>query len=173
MTGKVLFGLIIVTSSVFSFVYAASQAYLFAAFAFGLGVFWLVMEAKNEPAFSTIFFLAFVALAILRSVDQAPVIMLLLGFTANLAAWDWSRFRARIADETRLEVVALLETRHLQKLAVTAFAGFVIALLPVFIQISINFVVVLLLILLTMIALRRSMLLIRGEPTTRGAPPRL
>jgi hypothetical protein len=172
MTRKVLLGLIIVTSSVFSFVYAASQAYFFAALAFGLGLVWLVLEAIGDGRFSTVFFLAFLALAILRSMDQAPVTMLLLGFTTNLAAWDLARFRARIASETMSEVLALLETQHLQKLAVTAFAGLVIALLPVFIQISINFVVLLIIILLTMVALRRSILLISSESSTRGTPPR-
>jgi hypothetical protein len=161
MTKKVLLGFIVVTGTVFSFIYAASQAYLFAALAIGVGSVWFILEVKEEREFGTVFFLAFLALAILRSMYQAPVAMLLLGLSTDLAAWDLSRFRIRIASETEREAVALLETGHLRKLAVTACAGFFVALLPVFVQISVSFVALLLIILVTMIALRRSMFYLR------------
>lgn len=163
MTRKALLGLIIVTSSVIALVHVVSQAYVFATLSVVLGVIWVVHEEIQAGKFSTVLFVALLMLAILKGTDQSLIVLVLLGVSTNLAAWDLSRFRARIADETRQEVIALLESRHLSRLALTIGAGFVVAMLPVFIQISINFVVLLLMILLLMIALRRSVLHMRGD----------
>lgn len=171
MTRIALSGLIIVTSIVIALDYTAVQAYGFALIAFGLGVTWLALEMREVRAFGTVFFLAFLILTILRSLAQASVVIPLLALTTNLAAWDLSRFRARISGEAGDEVVALLETRHLQKLAVTALAGFAIALLPVFIQLSLNFVILISIILGIMVVLRQSVLLINGKSSSHDTPP--
>lgn len=164
MTAKrVLVALIIVTAAVFAFIYAASQDYWLAVLAVGLGLGWLVLETKGQRSVGTLFFIAFAALAIAASLRHAAVTAVLLGLSADLAAWDISRFSARIVGETANEAAAFLEMKHLQKLAVTAGAGFFIALLPVFIQISISFIVLLLVILVMIIALRQSMLYLRND----------
>lgn len=162
-TKRVLVGLIIVTAAVFTFIHTALQTYGLAVLAVGLGLAWLMVEIRYARTFATGFFLAFLALAVVGSLNHAFIPAVLLGLSADLAAWDISRFRARIVGGTETEAVALLESRHLRKLAVTAGAGFFIALLPVFIQISISFVVLLLVILIMMIALRQSMLYLRHD----------
>ncbi len=161
MSQRILWGLIVVTAAVLALIYAALEAYGLAALAVGLGAAWLVLDVRMAFRFDSAFFLAFVALAILGSLLGASAPLVLLGVSTDLAAWDIARFRARIAGEAEGEAAALLETKHLRKLAVTAGVGFVIALLPVLIQISINFVALLLIILLIMILLRRSMLSLR------------
>ncbi len=99
MAKKSLIGLIVITAAVFSFSYAAAQVYGFVAVAVGLGAAWLTLEVKREHRFATAFFLAFVALAVLASLKQASPLIVLLGLTTDLAAWDLSRFRRRIAGE--------------------------------------------------------------------------
>ncbi len=169
MTAKrVLMVLIVVTAVVFALVHAASQDYGLAVLAVGLGLGWLVLEVQRQSAFATGFFLAFLVLAIIGGFNHASTPAVLLGLSTDLAAWDISRLRARIAGKTTNEAAALLETRHLQQLAVTAAAGFFIALIPVLIQLSISFVILLLLILLLMIALRQSMMYLRHDRENNG-----
>jgi hypothetical protein len=162
ITKKVLLGLVVVTTAAFSFIYAVSQQHLLAVFTVGLGFVWLILEVKGENHLSSVFFLAFLALTIVGSLGNAPILIVLLGLSTDLAAWDLSRFRARIADETESDTTAVLEIKHLQKLMVTACMGFFIALLPVFIHISIGFVIFGCVMVLAMITLRRSLLYFRN-----------
>src|SRR5690606_11014359 len=118
-----------------------------------------------------VFFLAFLILTILRSIAQASVVIPLIALTTKLAAWDVSRFRARISGEAGDDDVALLATRHLQKLAVTALAGCSIGRFPVFIQLSLNFVILIIIILGIIVVLRQSVLLINGKSSSHDTPP--
>lgn len=158
ITKRVLWVLIIVTTAAFLFVYLASQQVLIAVFALGLGLSWLGIEIKGDNPITSLFFLAFLALALVGSLSNA--LITLLGLSAALAAWDLSRFRTRIADEVETD---LLENRHLQKLAITVSAGYVIALLPVFIHLSLNFLLFSLVTLLAVFALRQAMLYFRSD----------
>jgi hypothetical protein len=163
MTNKVLGGLIVVTASTFSVVNVISHQYAIAIISFALGVVWVILEVKQRNSLNSLFFLFFLGLAILGSLNNAPISITLLGFSTNLAAWDLSRFQARLVDEADSEAKTLLERKHLQKLAVIACGGFFIALLPAFIKISIDFVVVFLIMLLTMMSLRKSLLYLRDD----------
>lgn len=163
ITKKVLWGLIVVTTAAFAFVCLMSQQHLLAFFAGGLGLIWLILEVKGENPLTSIFFLAFLVLAIVASLSSAPILIILLGLSTDLAAWDLSRFRARIANEIEHDTTTVLEIRHLQKLAVTVSAGVLIAVLPVFIHFSIGFVAFGCVVVLAMIVLRRSVLYFRSD----------
>lgn len=172
MSKNVLLGLIVVTAAVFAFVYGIVQLYPLAAVAVGLGIVWAALELRTLElramnlfgVVSTVAFVAFVALAAGASLKQAPAPLVLLGLSTALAAWDVARFRVRIGSDVEAEPLAKLESDHLRKLAITISAGFLIALMPLAIQISLNFVVLLLLILIAVVALRRSMFYLRRDP---------
>jgi dolichol kinase len=153
-TKKVLLGLIVVTAAIFAVIYGVMQEYLIATFSFALGLIWLISEIHNDRAANSVFFLSFLGLAIWGSLNSVPIPIVLLGLSTDLAAWDLSLFQARIADEAKSEARVLLEKKHLQKLAVTACAGFLIALPPAFIKISVDFVVIFLMIFLTVLTLK-------------------
>jgi hypothetical protein len=163
ITKRVLWSLIVVTTAVFGLVYAVLQQPLLAASIVGLGLIWLGLEVKGENPLAPVFFLSFLALAIVGSLNGASILIILLGLSTDLAAWDLSRFQARIADEIESGTAARLEEKHLRKLIITAGAGFFIALPPVFIHLTIGFVVFGLVIVLTMSTLRRSVLYFRGD----------
>lgn len=163
ITKTVLWGLILVTAVAFSFVYVELQQYWLTAVVVGLGVIWLNSEVQAKNPSPTAFFLSFLVLAIVGSLRNAPILVILLGFSADLAAWDLSRFQARIAGKIERDTTKALEIRHLQKLTVTASAGYLIALPPVFIHFSIDFVIFGCVMVLAMIALRRSILYFRGD----------
>src|SRR5258706_7980512 len=148
MTNKALCGLIMITAVTFSFINMLSQQYLIAGTSFALGVIWLLLEVNKRRPLSTLFFLFFLGLAILGSLHSAPIPIILLGLSTDLAAWDLSQFQARIKDEAESEAKALLEITHLQRLAAITSVGFLIALLPTLIKISIDFVVLFIIILL-------------------------
>ena len=163
ITKRVLWSLIVVTTAVFSLVYAVLQQPLLPAFAVGLGLLWLGLEVKGKNPLASVFFLSFLVLAIVGSLTSAPSLIILLGLSTDLAAWDLSRFQARIASEIGRGTTAALEVKHLRMLIVTASAGFFMALPPAFIHLAIGFVIFGFVMVLTMIALRRSMLYFRSD----------
>ena len=160
---RALLALIVVAAAALSLASAAAQSYPLAALTLALGAIWLIAEARAQRRPGTILFLALLALAVAASLNDAPILIVLVSLSADLAAWDLSRLQARIADGCEGATRAALEASHLRKLAVTACAGLLIALLPALIQISLSFVAVCVLILLAMFVLRRSLLTLRRE----------
>ncbi len=161
ITKRVLWGLIGVTAATLAFNDIALQQYPLAVFTGGLGLLWLVLEIRGENPVVAVFFLVFSVLAMASaSQGSTPVPLALLGLSMNLAAWDLSRFRARIAGETASETRTALEISHLRNLGVTVGAGFFIALLPLYIQVAIPFVLFCGVVLLAMTALRQSIRLV-------------
>lgn len=162
MTKLVFWGLVALTAAFFSTVYAVSGEYMLAILAAGLGVMWLAADMRIASQ-GTFFFLAFVALAVIASLSDIPVPIILLALSADLAAWDVARFRARLTGQVEPDILTIMEERHLRVLAVTICAGFLVALLPVFVHLSLPFVTVCLLLLLALLALRQSMRSLRAE----------
>lgn len=163
ITKRVLWGLIVATTAVFSLVCAVLQQPPLAAFAVGLGLLWLSVEVKGKNPLASVFFLSFLVLAIVDSLISAPILIILLGLSTDLAAWDLSRFQARIADEIGSGTTVALEVKHLRKLTITASAGFFMALPPVFIHLAVDFIIFGCVMVLAMIVLRQSMLYFRSD----------
>jgi hypothetical protein len=165
-TNRMLWGLIIVTAATFSVVNIISRQYVVAVISFVPGLIWLILEVKQRNPLNSLFFLFFLGVAVLAGLNSAPIPMTLLGLSTDLAAWDLSRFQARLMDEPNSEAKTRLETRHLQRLAVITCAGWFIAWLPTLIKISLDFVVVFVIMLLTMMTLRKSLLYLRDNNTS-------
>jgi hypothetical protein len=153
----IIWGLVIVVAVLFSIIYAALGNNMLAVLAFGLGGMWLAVDAKVDGYEGTFFFLAFVALAVIASLNEALRPLPLLGLSVDLAAWDVSRFSARLAGEKDQTARAILEARHLTLLIVVIGSGFLIALLPFLFQLAIPFVIMSGLALFALLALQQSM----------------
>jgi len=168
ITKRALWSLVGVTTATLSIVSVISQAYLFAACAFLLGLIWLILEIKGKNPLTSVLFVCFAGLAVWGSLSNPSSLVMLFALSTTLAAWDLSRFRARIMNETEGEAKALLQKKHLQKLTAVTCLGFVIALPPLLIQISTNFVVMSFVMFLAMIALRKLVLYLRHDPRGEG-----
>jgi len=160
MARKILWGLIVITAGMFSAVFLGSQDYSLAVLAVVLGCIWFGLEARQRHEFGWLFFLIFVGMAVWGSAQNVSTPMLLLGLTADLGAWDLSRFQLRVRSVPDTPIRARLERKHIQKLLVTLGSGFFIALVPLYIQVSISFVAVALFVLFGLFALRRSVLVL-------------
>ena len=163
MTKKILFGAIILVTVLLFFASVALQDYLTGALAFAAGSIWLILNMNNKETPHALFFLFFISLAIVGSLRDMPTPMMLFAVSTTLIAWDLSQFQARLISEEASTAKTLLELKHLQKLAITASAGFLVALIPVFVQFQISFVIFLIIILAVMLALRKSILYLRNE----------
>jgi hypothetical protein len=163
MTTKVLYGLIILTSVLLTVANIVLQEYLFAGVAIVSGVIWLLLQIKEQEPPHSFFFVLFLGLAILGSLHHISIPFMLLVLSSDLAAWDLSRFLARISQEEESASKTLMESKHLQKLAFTLAIGFLVALLPTFVHISLNFVVFLVMLFLLMLTLRKSIHYLRTE----------
>lgn len=163
MITKVLNGLIVLTSVILVVANMILQAYLIAGITVMLGAVWLILQMKDKEAPHSFFFVFFLGLTILGSLNKFPIPFMLLALSTNLAVWDLSRFRERVKYEEESTSKTLLELKHLQNLAITLSIGFFVALFPTFIHISLNFVVFLFILLLLMLSFRTSILYIRKE----------
>jgi hypothetical protein len=157
-------GSVIIAAALFAAVFAASGEVVLAIAPLALGAVWLAVDAKAPGHLGTMFFVAFLVLAAIADLDNAPLPLPLVGLSADLAAWDLSRFRARLASETAPGVRAVVENRHLRILAATLSVGFLIALLPEFIHLTIPFVLVCIVTLLALLMLHQSMRSLRAAP---------
>ena len=152
----ILWGLVITVAVLFSIVYALLGNALFTVLPFALGGMWLAADAKIDGYEGTFFFLAFVVLAVIASFYDALGPLPLLGLSVDLAAWDISRFSARLAREKNQVTRAILTKRHLALLTVVISLGFLIALLPFLVRLAIPFVIVYGLVLLALATLQQS-----------------
>ncbi len=153
----VFWGLVIVDAILFAIIYAVSGNYPLAALAFGLGVIWLAADTKSKKRLGTPCFLAYVVLAVIANLNNILIPLTLLGMSVNLAAWDMSRFRSRLVDQNGQVPHPLLEARHLHLLAAVICFGFLIALVPLYFRLTIPFVLVGGVTLLTLLTLQQSM----------------
>ena len=163
MAKNILLGLIGATTALFVMMFIGAAEYSNALFSLAAGLIWLFVEIRSQRSLSTIFFVVFFVLGILGGLNHLPTPLILIGISMNLAAWDVSRLRARIADKAEADVIARLETRHLQKLAVVTGIGLILALLSTTIQISLSFVALAVIALAVMIVLRASMRYLRSD----------
>jgi hypothetical protein len=160
-TKRILSGLIAGLTLAYLFVYAASEQYLIAVLAVVIGLAWFRLQDDQEQSLYAFFFIFFLALALLGTFTETAPLVLMLCVCVNLAAWDLSRFRARVSQAGNDELGSVLEMRHLKRLFIPIGVGLVIAMLPTIIRIPANFVVFSGLILLVMLVLRASVLYLR------------
>jgi hypothetical protein len=163
MTKTVLFGSLILATALLTFANVALQDYLTALLAVAAGSTWLIVNMYNKETPHALFFLFFIGLAVVGSLRDIPTPIMLLTVSAILIAWDLSQLQTRINTEEESAAKTLLEVKHLQKLAITTSVGFLVALIPVFVQFQISFVIFLIIILAIMLALRKSILYLRNE----------
>ncbi len=159
---KVLSGLIIISTLVFAYLFGAANAYLLAGLTLVVGLSWCVLERNETKSFGTAFFSAFVVLAVVSALLDSSKVFMLVGFATTVAAWDLARFRERTKWESQSNAKTVLETKHLQKLLIAVGSGFLIALVPVFLQFSISFVGFCVIVLIAIVVLRQSLLYLRG-----------
>ena len=153
----ILWGLVIIVAVLFSIIYAALGNYLLAILPLGLGGLWLYADVSVDGYEGTLFFVAFVALAVVASLPDVLGPLPLLGLSINLAAWDLARFLARLSRQKDPAVRADLQARHLTLLVMVIGAGFMIGVLPFLLQVAIPFVIVFGFALLALLALQQSM----------------
>ncbi len=168
MIRQLQYTLIGITALIFTILFVGSREYVTAVTSIVLGVSWIALEYRGWNPLRTLLMSAFVGLAAVSALEHALTPLILLGFIADLAAWDLSRFWPRIQEEEASEARSRLEHSHLQKLALVSGSGFVVALIPLAIQISIQFVGLCLIALIAAVLLRIGIGSLRGEAKSEG-----
>jgi len=171
MARKFLFATIVVTTLLFSISLWVFGEYWIAFAALLIGFSWLILEYYKKSPFPSLLFFSFIGMAILADFHHLSLPIILFGLSTDLAAWDLSRFFARIRETGDEDAKSDLCKRHLHKLLLTLFIGYMLALLPVFFRLSLKFIVLFILALLAMITLRSSILSLRsqGKNTINGS----
>ncbi len=158
---QALLGLIAVTTAVLVIAHLIAQGYTAAGISALIGIAWLALVANQQTRFSSVYFAALVMLAAVGSLTKAPLPLLLIGLSTDLAAWDLARFIQRLKAEPEPDHRTPMEQQHLRKLALVAGAGLVLALLPALNTLSLSFVVLLAIMLLLLVLLRQSIVALR------------
>lgn len=163
MIRALLFGSIIITAVLHAAVSVTAQDATAAIGALAVGAIWLALEWRAVRGLSWACLLALVVVAVLGSLNYAPMPLVLLALCSALAAWDLSSFNARTADVEASEAKTVMQRNHLRKLGVTAGAGFAAALIPLVAQVSISFLALCLLLLVAVVALNSTVGALRGK----------
>jgi hypothetical protein len=166
-TKRIEIALIVLTILIFSLSHLFTEKYWLAIASLVIGVLWVLAEIYKMSLLPHLFFVGFVGLAVIGSQNGLPAPLMLLGLCTDLAAWDLSRFQARLREFSQRNPDAELVKKHLGKLSGTICIGYILALLPLFIRFSMNFILVIGLTLLLLFALRKSILALRTERTTK------
>ena len=166
MSKNILIGLIIFSTVIYTFVYINLQAYSIAASVVALGGVWLFLHIRNKALLDSLFFMFFVGFAVVGSLRNVSVPLMLLSLIMSMAAWNLARLQARIRHITDDEAKLALELNHMQKLGFTSGVGFLLALIPLAIQFSINFVIFVFMLLIVMILLRQAVVYLRNDNKT-------
>ncbi len=161
LSKKCLAALVVCTTVLFSWFNLSSRNYSLAALAFAAGLVWLWLEIKEQRFLTSFFFVAFIGLAIPGAFNQSALPFMILGLSIDLAAWDLSRFLARISLVSKNDDRTRLERRHLRMLFITIGVGLMLAWPALAIRIPMSFVVVLGVALTLILILRKSFLDLR------------
>ncbi len=162
---RTLIALIILTTLIFSLSHIFTEKYGVGIASFVIGVLWVLAEIYKMSFLPHLFFAGFIGCAVIGSQNGLPVPLMLLGLCTDLAAWDLSRFSARMREFTKRNPDAGLIKKHLGKLTITLCLGYVLAVLPLFFRFSLSFVAVIGISLLLLYTLRKSILALRNEKT--------
>ena len=165
MIDKISAAAIGLTAAIFGVAFAVSANYLLAVIALLLGAGWLLLEVYRKRPWASPFFAAFVGVAVVGGLNHAPVLLILPGVMADLAAWDLARFAARLRPFADQPPAPDLVRKHLIRLAITLGAGFGLAGLALLINLPLDFAAFAGLTLLAVIALRQSLLHLQDKNT--------
>jgi len=108
----------------------------------GLVAIWWILEYFEKHILNSLFFLMVIMLSLLGSLTGSPYLLALIGCLSALIAWDLSRFTERMEKFPNTESRASLEKIHLNRLLITAGAGFLCSLLAGGIQATISFITI-------------------------------
>jgi len=130
----------------------AGQTTLLAA-AVATGIIWLLAANSGKSSYISACFAVILLLAFLADNSGVSPSLLLLSVSLALAAWDLSRFAARLSRLTPPEYAARLERLHLQRLGQTLAAGLAAGLAAIMIRVEVGFIPEMILAVLAFITL--------------------
>jgi len=162
---KIHQALVILTALIFALSFLFRREYWIALSAIAMGVCWLLTEKYKIGLLFNLFFVGFCWLAGRGSIDGLPAPLMLFGLCTDLAAWDLSRFLARTSECKVINPDPALVKKHLRKLGGSIVIGYILALIPTFIKLRVNFMVVIVVSLLILFFLGRSMIILRSQKT--------
>ncbi|MBN1536465.1 MAG: hypothetical protein JW908_07020 [Anaerolineales bacterium] len=162
-TTKIHTTLVVLASLVYALPYLFLREYWITLFALAIGVCWLLVEKYKIEVFFNLFFIGFVWLAVHGCLSGLPLPLMLLGVCINLAAWDLTRFQDRLRKIKIQNPEPRLVKGHLQNLLLTLCLGYILALIPTMIQLSMNLVVMIILALFLLFTLRKSVITLRSD----------
>jgi hypothetical protein len=128
-----------------------------------LAVLWLAGYWRGLAWVAPVGLVGFAVAAALGLLMGLAAGWMVFGLLAALCAWDLHRFGLRLQSVERVEAVADLERRHLQRLLAVAGLGLLAAFLALRIQVRLTFLMALLLGLLAVWGLSRTVAILRRE----------
>ena len=167
-TRNVLLALIAAAALSLIGLYAAAGMIRPAVLALGLGSLWIGLEYRQPQTLASVLLVSLVALVAWAGLSGLSAPVLLFSLSTGLAAWDLSRFRLRVMEDSQDEIPPALEIAHLRKLAIIVSAGFLAALLPLLIRIPANFIVFALIFFVATVLLRRAVVQLRSDPPPKS-----
>ena len=128
----------------------------------GLG--WLFAALRSKPAYASYSFALAMLLSFFAANSWASPILILVSVSSALAAWDLSRFSARLEKIQPPEAANRLEKLHLNRLGLSLGIGIAIGLAAILIRFQLGFIFAFILGLLAFIAISYLVRTVSAEP---------
>jgi hypothetical protein len=135
--------------------YGIAGKWIGASVAIFMGLAWLFARKNTGPWLPFICLLASVALAVAGRLFGAPYLLMIFGSALALAVWDLVCLDTALGKNSLAVQTHRYENEHIQSLGLALGFGLFAVLLGRFIHIRIPFIVLLLLIAFTLLALDR------------------
>ena len=135
--------------------YGIAGKWIGALVAIVLGLAWLLARKNSDPWLLFICLLGSVGLAVAGRLVGATPLLMMLGSAVALAVWDLTYLDAALRHNSFGEQTRRYENKHIQSLFLALGSGLFVALLARFINMRFPFIIVMVLIGFTLIALDR------------------
>jgi hypothetical protein len=96
---------------------------------------WLFAHFRRFYWFSSIALIAIVAAAAYGVWREFPTVWMLLGAVGGLLGWDLSDFARRLSYASPMDDTSSMERRHLERAAIVAAVGVMLALISLYVRI--------------------------------------
>jgi hypothetical protein len=145
-----------------SYAYWEKSAWIWMAITIGWMILWWLSQLLDNITTPGIFFLVFTSVCLVGTFLGLRSILLFLGVTAALNAWDTDRFYRRWKEALGREANHQLERRHLFRLLLVDGAAISVAILGLTIKTQLSFGLMLLVVVIALISLSQLVRLLRN-----------
>ena len=149
----VIFGLTAGLASYWGFVIAVT----------GFGIMWLILLIADQHFGDTLLFFLFTLFCLLGVLERLPLPWMTAILCLNLAVWNLTGFIGTLLSYDTVVHQRKLENQRLRWLALVLSGAYLLTLLPILVEIQLQFIVILIEAVLAFVLLNQALIRLRSK----------